>query len=183
MSKPTLFAYFATKEDMALHRLVDHDTEAAGVVDSRDPDTDALAALHDHFRTGLCERDPVTGLNDDPDVRAYHRLVMSTPGLVGRMALYNARQDTSLTDALARTWRVPRDDLAATLVARQVLSAHLVLALRNVAAIESGTRADDRVPVAVAELDTAHEAIRGGIGPDSNRQPTTPATASPSIRG
>ena len=37
VSKPTLFRYFATKEDLILHRFADHQGEAARVVATASP--------------------------------------------------------------------------------------------------------------------------------------------------
>jgi len=59
----TLFRYFTAKEDLVLHRIADHNGEAA--------------------QAGLDRRDPVTGLNDHPEVLTFHRLVFTTPSLAG----------------------------------------------------------------------------------------------------
>ena len=58
ISKPTLFKYFASKEELALHRIADHREEAATVVRQRDAGQGALTALHRHFRAGLDEVGP-----------------------------------------------------------------------------------------------------------------------------
>jgi len=71
VSKPTLFRYFPTKEDLVVHRFADHIGEAARVVRAREPGEAPLAALHRHFRAGLAGRDPVTGLCDHPAVLAF----------------------------------------------------------------------------------------------------------------
>ena len=62
VSKPTLFRYFATKEDLVLHRFADHNGEAARVVRDRQAGASPVTALHRHFRAGLDRFDPVTGL-------------------------------------------------------------------------------------------------------------------------
>ncbi|MCZ9336804.1 TetR family transcriptional regulator, partial [Streptomyces sp. TRM76130] len=74
----TLFRYFPAKEDLVLYRIADHEDEAARVV-AEGPDP--LTALRRHFLAGLERRDPVTGLNDDPEVLAFHRLLYGTPAL------------------------------------------------------------------------------------------------------
>src|SRR3954469_18458543 len=84
ISKPTLFRYFPTKEDLVLHRFADHKGEAARVVSGRRPDVSPMTALHRHFRAGLDHFEPVTGLNDHPEVVAFHRLVFATASLTGR---------------------------------------------------------------------------------------------------
>lgn len=99
VSKPTLFRYFPTKEDLALYRFADHEDEASRVVRDRAPGQTPLDALHAHFRSGLDRRDPVTGLCDDPEVLAYHRLLYGTPSLLARLYEYTTRAE----DALART--------------------------------------------------------------------------------
>ncbi|HTF12739.1 MAG TPA: TetR family transcriptional regulator, partial [Asanoa sp.] len=88
VSKPTLFKYFPTKEDLVLHRIADHSGEAARVVRDRSEGERPLAALRRHFLDGLRDRDPVTGLNDHPQVLAYHRMVFETPSLAARVASY-----------------------------------------------------------------------------------------------
>ena len=85
MSKPTLFKYFPTKEDLVLHRIADHQGEAARVVRRARPGEAPLAALRRHFLDGLERRDPVTGLNDHPGCSAYHRMVFETPSLAARV--------------------------------------------------------------------------------------------------
>src|ERR1700748_497169 len=52
VSKPTLFRYFPTKEDLVLHRVADHNGEAARVVRARQPGVSPVAALHRHFQAG-----------------------------------------------------------------------------------------------------------------------------------
>src|SRR5215470_2798366 len=125
VSKPTLFRYFPTKEDLVVHRFADHLGEAARVVRDRPPGVGPLAALHRHFRDGLDRRDPVTGLNDHPEVLAFHRLVFSTPSLASRLTRYLAEDETALADALAQVYGA---GIAPRLLAAQVLAAQRVLA-------------------------------------------------------
>ncbi|UNT00048.1 TetR/AcrR family transcriptional regulator [Streptomyces tubbatahanensis] len=101
VSKPTLFRYFPAKEDMALHRFADHEDEAARVVAARAPGAAPLGALEAHFLAGLDARDPVTGLCDDPEVLAFHRLLYGTPSLVARLHSYTARSEAALAAELA----------------------------------------------------------------------------------
>lgn len=103
VSKPTLFKYFASKEDLVLHRILDHRGEAARVVRHREPGETPLAALHRHFRAGLDRRDPVTGLNDDKEVLAFHRMVFETPSLAARLAQHAAHDEDALAAALAES--------------------------------------------------------------------------------
>ncbi|MGW6501250.1 TetR family transcriptional regulator [Nonomuraea angiospora] len=134
VSKPTLFKYFPTKEDLVLHRIADHQGEAARVVRGREPGERPLEALRRHFLDGLARRDPVTGLNDHPEVVAYHRMVFSTPSLAARLFQHMAQDEEALAGALGEI----TDELTAGLVAGQVLAAQRVLARRNWAMLAEG---------------------------------------------
>ncbi|GAA4201780.1 TetR family transcriptional regulator [Streptosporangium oxazolinicum] len=151
VSKPTLFKYFPAKEDLVLHRISDHRGEAARVVRERGAGEAPLAALHRHFLAGLERRDPVTGLNDHPEVLAYHRMIFSTPSLAARVLHHMAYDEEALAAALAED----TDELTALLVAGQVLAAQRVLARRNWLTLVEGTTAERAYPSAVAAADRA----------------------------
>ncbi|MEU8037461.1 TetR family transcriptional regulator [Streptosporangium sp. NPDC049078] len=151
VSKPTLFKYFPTKEDLVLHRISDHQGEAARIVRERGPGEAPLEALHRHFLAGLERRDPVTGLNDHPEVLDYHRMVFSTPGLAARLLHHMALDEEALAAALAEV----TDELTALLVAGQVLAAQRVLARRNWLTLVGGATAEETHPSAVAAADRA----------------------------
>ncbi|MGV9316492.1 TetR/AcrR family transcriptional regulator [Streptomyces sp. NPDC003691] len=148
ISKPTLFRYFPTKEDLVLHRFADHQGEAARVVRDREPGAGPMAALHGHFRAGLDRHDPVTGLNDQPGVVAFHRLVFTTPSLAGRLARYLMEDEEALADALG-------EGVGARVRAAQVLAVQRVLARANWQRIADGRTAREVHPEAVAEADEA----------------------------
>ncbi|MFD7645827.1 TetR/AcrR family transcriptional regulator [Kitasatospora sp. NPDC059795] len=153
VSKPTLFRYFPTKEDLVLHRFADHQGEAARVVRERPPGTGPLTALHRHFRAALDRHDPVTGLNDHPQVVAFHRLVFATPSLAGRLAQYRIEDEQALADALG-------EGIQARLRAAQVLAVQRVLARANWQKIADGRTARDVHPEAVADADLAFDRLR-----------------------
>jgi AcrR family transcriptional regulator len=148
VSKPTLFRYFATKEDLVLHRFADHQGETARVVRDREPGVSPMTALHRHFRAGLDRYEPVTGLNDHPAVVEFHRLVFGTPSLAGRLAQYVLEDEEALSDALG-------PGIAARLRAAQVLVVQRVLARANWQKIADGRTARDVHPEAVADADLA----------------------------
>jgi AcrR family transcriptional regulator len=153
VSKPTLFKYFPTKQDLVLHRIADHQHEAARVV--RAAEGRPLDALREHFLAGLADRDPVTGLNDHPAVLAYYNLVFTTPALSTRLHEFMDEDERALAAALG-------DDLPAELLAAQVLSVQRVLSRRNWAAIDGGRSAVERYPVAVAEARAAFDRLALG---------------------
>jgi AcrR family transcriptional regulator len=153
VSKPTLFRYFATKEDLVLHRFADHNGEAARVVCDRQPGVSPVTALHRHFRAGLDRCEPVTGLNDHPEVVAFHRLVFSTPSLAGRLTQYMLEDEEALAGALG-------PGIEGRLRAAQVLAVQRVLARANWQKIADGRTARDVHPEAVADADQAFAHLR-----------------------
>ncbi len=161
VSKPTLFRYFPTKEDLVVHRFADHIGEHARVVRARPAGERPLAAVRRHFREGLKRRDPVTGLCDDPQVLAFHRLVFETPALVARLAEIGARDVEELATAFAEA--VPDAPGARPrLVAVQVVAVHQSLARANWGRLIGGRRADDVYSEALAEADDAFVLLGDG---------------------
>ena len=157
VSKPTLFRYFPAKEDLVLQQFADHSGEAARVVRDRRADVPAMTALHRHFRAGLDGRDPVTGLNDHPQVLAFHRLVFTTPSLAGRLVQYTLEDEEALAAALG-------GDITARLQAAQVIAVQRVLARTTWQKLVTGRTADDVYPEAVADSDRAFALLRSGTG-------------------
>ncbi|MBN6039939.1 TetR/AcrR family transcriptional regulator [Amycolatopsis sp. 195334CR] len=160
VSKPTLFKYFPAKEDLVIDRLADHREEAAAVVRAatgRPP----LAALHEHFRTGLDRRDPITGLCDEPEVLALNRLIYDTPALLAGMSRFTDHSVDALTTALREA--TGRDDLAPRLAAGQIVTVQRLLALENHRHITAGETAAARHPAAAAEADQAFGLLRSGL--------------------
>ncbi|MFF5981240.1 TetR family transcriptional regulator [Streptomyces olindensis] len=157
ISKPTLFRYFPAKEDLVLYRIADHEGEAARVVagSAQAP----VEALRRHFLEGLERGDPVTGLNDDPRVLAFHGLLYETPSLVARAHLHQERSEAALAEVLG-------GDLDARLAAGQILAVQRILALENWRRIAAGERAADVRAEAVAAAERAFERLAAGLPPD-----------------
>ncbi|MGW1165405.1 TetR family transcriptional regulator [Streptomyces sp. NPDC002550] len=144
ISKPTLFRYFPAKEDLVLHRIADHETEAARVVAGA---ADPVDALRRHFLAGLERRDPVTGLNDHPQVLAFHTLLYGTPALVARAHSHLERSEAALAEALG-------GGLDARLAAGQIIAVQRILAQENWRRVAAGE------PIAVVAPDAARAAER-----------------------
>ncbi|MDQ0794896.1 TetR/AcrR family transcriptional regulator [Streptomyces sp. B1I3] len=159
ISKPTLFRYFPSKEDLVLHRFADHEDEAARVVAGRPEGTSPLDALRRHFLDGLERRDPVTGLCDVPQVLAFHGLLYGTPSLVARLHAYQGRSEAALARALDPSAAVP-----ARLAAGQVVAVLRILAEENWRRIEAGESAAQVYGDAVTAAELAFVQLRNGLG-------------------
>lgn len=160
ISKPTLFRYFPSKEDLVVHRFADHAGEPARVVAGRAAGSSPVAALRRRFLDGLTDRDPVTGLNDVPAVLAFHDLVFSTPSLATRVHEYQLRDEESLAEALNP---VVSDGLAARLAAAQILAVQRVLARENWRRLAGGEAADALHPVAAEAAERAFGQLERGL--------------------
>ncbi|ARP71471.1 TetR family transcriptional regulator [Streptomyces pluripotens] len=153
ISKPTLFRYFPAKEDLVLHRIADHEGEAARVVAGA---ADPVDALRRNFLSGLERRDPVTGLNDDPAVLAFHALLYGTPALVARLHGHLERSEVALAGALG-------GGLDARLAAGQIVAVQRVLAQENWLRIAAGERAAQVAPDAVRAAERAFWSLATGL--------------------
>lgn len=162
VSKPTLFRYFPTKEDLVVHRFADHQGEAARVMRGRNPGEPPLTALHRHLQTGLDRRDPVTGLCDHPHVLAFHRLVFETPSLASRLADFGATDTAALADALREATTPRPDDMRPRLLAAQIVAVRQTLARENWTRLAAGRSADDIHPEATADLAAAFTLLTHG---------------------
>ncbi|MGA5039527.1 TetR family transcriptional regulator [Streptomyces capoamus] len=153
ISKPTLFRYFPAKEDLVLHRIADHETEAARVVAGA---ADPVDALRRNFLAGLDRRDPVTGLNDHPEVLSFHRLLYGTPALVARAYVHVERSEAALAEALG-------GGLEARLAAGQIIAVQRILAQENWRRIAAGEPVEAVAPEAVRAAEQAFRRLAEGL--------------------
>jgi AcrR family transcriptional regulator len=153
ISKPTLFRYFPTKEDLVLHRITDHETEAARVVAGA---AEPLEALRRNFLEGLERCDPVTGLNAHPAVLSFHRLLYGTPALLARVYGFQERSEAALAEALG-------GGLDARLAAGQIIAVQRILAMENWRRIAAGEDVEDVRPDAVAAAERAFGRLAAGL--------------------
>ncbi|MBV1936632.1 TetR/AcrR family transcriptional regulator [Streptomyces sp. BV286] len=156
ISKPTLFRYFPAKEDLVLHRFADHETEAARVVGGRAPGQSAIDALRLHFLAGIERSDPVTGVNGDPHILAFHELLYGTPSLVARLYEYLERSEAALAAALGGS-------LGARLAAGQVVAVQRILAMENWRRIARGEDVATVRGDAVEAAEGAFARLREGL--------------------
>ncbi|MBL1095432.1 TetR/AcrR family transcriptional regulator [Streptomyces coffeae] len=161
VSKRTLFAYFPAKEDLVVHRMADHETEPARVVRGRPPHTTPLAALRAHFLDGLRHRDPITGLNDVPEISALFRMVRGTPALFARMSRFRIGSEYALAEALQETAGTP--ELTARIAAVQIVAVQWALSMDNGDRLVEGESADERYAGAVADAEHAFALLENGL--------------------
>lgn len=162
VSKPTLFAYFPTKEDLVLHRFTDGASDPAEVVRNRESGTPPLAALRREFLDRLDQRDLLTGLNDTPPAVGFQNLLYTTPTLLTRLTAHMLRSEAELAAALAETVAAA-DDLTARVAAAQVFGAQRILSARNAEDMRAGRSADAVHPEAVARADAAFDQLENGL--------------------
>ncbi|MFB6523043.1 TetR/AcrR family transcriptional regulator [Streptomyces sp. NPDC056401] len=160
VSKPTLFRYFPSKEDLVLDRFADHQDEAARIVRDRAAGQTPVAAVRAHFLAALAERDPITGLCDHPNVLAFEGLLYSTASLESRLAHYTARE-VELLAAVLEAEAV--DPLTARLSAGYLVAARQELGRENWRRIDAGQSADEAHPAAVADAERAFALLSGGL--------------------
>ncbi|MFE9795652.1 TetR/AcrR family transcriptional regulator [Streptomyces goshikiensis] len=160
VSKPTLFRYFPSKEDLVLDRFADHQDEVARIVRDRAAGQTPVGAVHAHFLAALAERDPITGLCDHPNVVAFQGLIYSTASLETRIAHYTAREVELLAGVLEAE---SVDPLAARLAAMHVVAVRHELGRENWRRIDSGLTADEAQPAAVADADRAFAMLASGL--------------------
>ncbi|MFJ3788555.1 TetR/AcrR family transcriptional regulator [Kitasatospora sp. NPDC090091] len=157
VSKPTLFRYFASKEELVLHRFADHLGEAGRVVRERAAGLSPLDALERHHQERLAARDPNTGLNDTPSVIAFLRLVYETPSLSAHLRGYVDADTRALAGALD-----PDGRMAARVLAAQYTSVRQVLAHATWTRLAAGQDIDTVARLAADEAAEAFALLRDG---------------------
>lgn len=162
VSKPTLFAYFPTKEDIVLRRFVDGDGSPALVVRERPPGMPALRALRQSYLDRLARRDVLTGLNDSPSAITFHDLLYATPTLMARLSGYMIDRERDLADELLASGAVS-DGFTAHIAAAQVFGTQRILGHHNAQEVRSGRSADDAYPAAVTRAETAFDVLENGL--------------------
>ncbi|GAA3916303.1 TetR family transcriptional regulator [Streptomyces lacrimifluminis] len=163
VSKPTVFKYFPTKEDLVVHRYTDYKTMVDTAVRKRQPGMSPLAALHQEFLRCLARRAPVTGLNDQARIVRMHGLVYSTPSLQGRAAQYLTQAEDVLAQVLHQAAGTGHRDIGTHLLACQVIASGRVLAYANWQRILSGHTAEEVSADAVADANLAFSRLQAGL--------------------
>jgi hypothetical protein len=134
------------------------------VVRQRQAGESPLAALRTHFLAGLAARDPITGLNDAPQVLALYRMMEASPTLSVRLLRFAARRAEALAGALAAETGGRAEEITTRVVAHQITTTLRVLADENLRQVAEGRAPDEVYPEAVAAAERAFEMLRCGIG-------------------
>ncbi|MBB5777446.1 TetR/AcrR family transcriptional regulator [Nonomuraea jabiensis] len=113
----TLFQHFPSKEALVFDMDADLEADMVAAVRDRPAGQSVLHALRDH----LTAREQRRGDDDDPSHTAHAALVNSTPALREYARGMWLRHQDALTAAIAQAAGVPRDNLAATALARFAL--------------------------------------------------------------
>lgn len=109
-----------------------------------------------HFLDGLERCDPITGLNDHPEVLAYQSLLYGTPALAAGLYGYLERSEAVLAEALG-------GGLDGRLAAGQIVAVQRILAQENWRRIAAGERAADVRGDAVAAAERAFGLLEAGL--------------------
>ncbi|WP_031466683.1 TetR/AcrR family transcriptional regulator [Sciscionella sediminilitoris] len=165
VSKPTLFAYFPTKEDLVLRRFLDDDSGPAIIVRDRAAGTSALQALREDFLRRLARRDTLTGLDDSAPAITFHKLLYSTPTLMARLTGYMLDQERKLAEELCATGGAS-EKLTARILAAQIFGIQRILSAHNAEEIRSGRSAEDIYPAAVAQTEAAYDRLERSCSGD-----------------
>ncbi|MCO6006871.1 TetR/AcrR family transcriptional regulator [Actinoallomurus purpureus] len=164
VSKMTVFNYFPTKEDLVLHRFEDHFDDVVAIVLNRKPGESALGALRRHFLAGLDRHDVTSGLNDDEQVLAFQRMVMSAPSLRFRVMEQAARTVDALAAVLAEQTGAELGDITPRVAASQLCSIRIELVRENVRRLVAGEKADYVHADAVTAAQRAFALLEDGLG-------------------
>lgn len=101
----------------------------------------------------------MTGLNDEPEVLAFHGLLYGTPSLVARLYAHLERDENALAEALGGTAPALPDRLAAG----QITAVRRVLAQENWRRITDGAEASALLPEAMAAAASAFARLEAGL--------------------
>jgi AcrR family transcriptional regulator len=159
VSKMTVFNYYATKEDLVFGPMEEHIEDFARVILTRPPGTGVVAALRAHFLQLLADRDPVSGLNDLPQIRALQLLMLRTPSLQPRARMFFHRSEEAITAALMRE----TDELTARVAAGQIMAVRSTLMQTNVEQLFKGRTTDEVYPEAVTTTHRAFDLLERGL--------------------
>ncbi|GGS05651.1 TetR family transcriptional regulator [Streptomyces humidus] len=172
VSSMTVFNHFPAKEDLVLCRIDDHFGEAAAIVRACGPEDSPLEALLRHFVSGLDERNPSTGLCDEPGFLAFQRMIMHTPSLKLRLVDQWLGSRSELAAALAGRLGEEPEGIAPTIAALQITAAQQALVSRNLERVLAGRDLETAHAEAVADAERAFFLLEHGLARFNRPSPT-----------
>jgi AcrR family transcriptional regulator len=176
VSKMTVFNYFQAKEDLISGTGKHHIHEPATVVRERPVGQTPRGAILDFFLKSMTERQPFTGLSDDPDDLRVERLVSETPALLARRLQYRHESERLLAEALVEE---SSSHFTARVMAAQIHATQEVVIDENRRRILGGESADDVYPDAVQYAKHAFHRLQVGLGDTFRRRPPGSAATTP----
>ena len=156
VSKMTFFNYFPSKEDLVVGPMSEHVGEPALVVRHREPGEPPVRALRRLFLNGLAQRDPNTGLCDNPNILAVLRLVYETPSLLHRAYAVLAGTEQALAAELGPDFRHRAQ-------AAMIIGVRHALVSENTRRLLAGATADALYPAAVHDANEAFDLLESGL--------------------
>jgi len=155
VSKMTVFNYFASKEDLAVHPIASHVKDLASAVRDR-LDQPVVEALRAWYLAALDRRDPVVGLDDNPGVLAVRRMLRDTPALAQRVCALGYEARDLLAAEISGTEEQPT--VMTHVRAGQIIATVEALIAENLRRLLAGESVDavhaDAVVLAHAAFDT-----------------------------
>ncbi|MER6577159.1 TetR family transcriptional regulator [Nonomuraea sp. NPDC001023] len=157
VAKVTLFAYFPSKECLALDGVTE---DTAAIVAGRAPGRSPLGALREHYRTmaaqGAREVD-VEGL------LTRVRVIAATPALLAAVQQTHAGERHALAAALAEDLGAPAGDLTAQLMAAQITAAVTTLQETFFHRLASGAALEEAGRLLADDVETAFDLLENGF--------------------
>lgn len=168
VSKMTVFNYFDVKEDLVTGIAQHHIIEPATVVRERAVGQTPHDAMKEFFLESLEERQPFTGLNDDPDVLRIGRLIAQTPALLVRTLQYRHESERLLAEVLVEE---ASSEFSARIIAAQIHATQAALVEENKRRIYAGESPEAVYPDAVRGTEHAYRLLARGLGDLFRRTP------------
>ncbi|MGC4804302.1 TetR/AcrR family transcriptional regulator [Micromonospora sp. DT233] len=168
VSKVTVFAHFAKKEDLLLDRLPDVVEIARAAVRERADDVGPVTAIRQTLLALAEERHGLSVLAEG--IEPFLRIVVAAPTVIARLRVFEHEVEVALAEELASDRRFTGD---AALLAGLVVAAYRVVV---VATVRRRLGGDDLADIAAAHrqrLRRAFDAIEHGISAEP-RPPARP---------
>ncbi|MFD7107784.1 TetR/AcrR family transcriptional regulator [Streptomyces celluloflavus] len=160
----TVFNYFPTKEDLVLSRCDGCFGEPVAIVRDCRPEDSLLDFVLSRFMAGLDQRDPSTGLCDEPGFLAFQRVIRKVPSLELGLLDRCMRTRSELTVVLAERIGEQPGGILSTVAAAQIVVAQQALFFRNLDQVLAGRDLDAVHVECSAEAERVFGMLKRGLG-------------------